>query len=78
MGKTYSKKQKWTEFNIQYGVGRPVFGNYGYRSGEDRNGLCLADVNEKLTRHPNKKSKKSYKPISVVKLVDIVKSCNKG
>lgn len=59
MGKTYSKKQKWTELNIQYGVGRPVFGNYGYRSGEGRNGLCLADVNEKLTRHPNKKSKKS-------------------
>lgn len=59
MGKTYSKKQKWTEFNIQYGVGRPVFGNYGYRSGEDRNGLYLPVVNEKLTRHPNKKSKKS-------------------
>ena len=59
MGKTYSKKQKWTELNIQYGVGRPVFGNYGYRTGEGRNGLCAAYVNEKLTRHPNKKSKKS-------------------
>ena len=59
MGKTYSKKQKWTELNVQYGVGRPVFGNYGYRTGEGRNGLCSAYVNEKLTRHPNKKSKKS-------------------
>lgn len=59
MGKTYSKKQKWTELNIQYGVGRPVFGNYSYRTGEGLNGLSSIYVNEKLTRHPNKKSKKS-------------------
>ena len=57
MGKTYSKKQKWIEFNVNVGVGRPVFGNSNYRENFER--TYLADVEEKLCRHPNKKSKKS-------------------
>ena len=57
MSKTYSKKQKWIEFNMNVGVGRPVFGNSNYRSNSER--PYLASVEEKLSRHPNKASKKS-------------------
>ena len=57
MGKTYSKKQKWTELNISLGIGRPVFGNMAYRQ---RQGFPRIEMfEEKLCRHPNKKSKKS-------------------
>lgn len=55
MGKTYSKKQKWIEANMAAGVGRPVFGNMDYRLG---NGPHLGEIEEKLCRHPGKKSKK--------------------
>ena len=57
MSKTYSKKQKWIEFNVNAGIGRPVFGNSNYRGNSER--PYLADVEEKLCRHPNKTSKKS-------------------
>lgn len=57
MSKTYSKKQKWTELNITLGIGRPVFGNKAYRQ---RQGFPRIEMfEEKLCRHPNKKSKKS-------------------
>ena len=55
MSKTYSKKQKWIEYNIQYGFGRPVDGNAYFR----QNATSIALVEEKLCRHPNKTSKKS-------------------
>lgn len=58
MGKTYSKKQKWIDFNVNTGVGRPVFGNSNYRSNIER--PYLVDVEEKLCRHPNKKSSKCH------------------
>ena len=57
MSKTYSKKQKWIEFNVNVGIGRPVFGNSNYRSNFER--PRLATVEEKMSRHPNKTSKKS-------------------
>lgn len=57
MSKTYSKKQKWTELNVSLGIGRPVFGNMAYRQ---RQGFPRIEMfEEKLCRHPNKKSKKS-------------------
>lgn len=55
MSKTYSKKQKWIEHNINHGFGRPVDGNAYYR----QNATSIALVEEKLCRHPNKTSKKS-------------------
>ena len=55
MSKTYSKKQKWIEFNISRGFGRPVDSNEYYR--QNTTGIAL--VEEKLCRHPNKTSKKS-------------------
>lgn len=55
MSKTYSKKQKWIEYNISHGFGRPVDGNKYFRN----NATSIALVEEKLCRHPNKTSKKS-------------------
>lgn len=57
MGKTYSKKQKWTELNMSLGIGRPVFGNMTYRQCQGFPQIEMFE--EKLCRHPNKKSKKS-------------------
>lgn len=57
MGKTYSKKQKWIEMHAEQckKVSRHrkhgLF-SLGYKP-------AIWEVNEKLTRHPNRKSKKS-------------------
>lgn len=58
MGKTYSKKQMWIEMHAKQGkkVSRhrtPGLFSLGYQP-------AIAEVEEKLCRHPNKKSSKCH------------------
>ena len=57
MGKTYSKKQKWIEMHAEQGKKVSRYRKAGLYSLGYKSPIC--EVNEKLTRHPNKKSKKS-------------------
>ena len=57
MGKTYSKKQKWIEMHAEQGKKVSRYRKHGLFSLGYQ--PAYNDVNEKLTRHPNKKSKKS-------------------